>query len=141
MFKGDYGIGLEGNTMDYSIEYVLNPEPMIDKTFTNAEFTADVFEPSIDIHSPYSQASNGIPFDKLSLWNDYQKGDLDLERALRGTLSKRFKSWRVQLPRDENSKYKHDRIRSPWVHLKLSKTGGKNTNKMVFNNLTVKYYK
>lgn len=141
MFKGDYGIGLEGNTMDYSIEYVLNPEPMIDKTFTNAEFTADVFEPSSDIHSPYSQASNGIPFDKLSLWNDYQKGDLDLERALRGTLSKRFKSWRVQLPRDENSKYKHDRIRSPWVHLKLSKTGGKNTNKMVFNNLTVKYYK
>ena len=141
MFKGDYGIGLEDTAMDYSIEYVLNPEPMIDKTFTNAEFTADVFNPSSDIHSPYSQAVGGIPFDELSLWNDYQKGSLDLERAFRGTLSKRFKSWRVQLPRDENSKFKHDRIRSPWVHLKLSKTGGKNTNKMVFNNLTVKYYK
>ena len=141
MFKGEYGIGLENRTMDYSIEYVLNPEPMIDKTFTNVELTADVFNPKQDVHSPYSQSVDGIPFDKLYIWNDYQRGELDLEKEFRGTLSKRFKSWRAQIPRDENSKFKHDRIRSPWVHLKLSKTGGDNTNKMVFNNLTVKYYK
>ena len=141
MFKGDYGIGLDGNSMDYSIEYVLNPEPMVDKIFTNVELTADVVNPNQNVHSPYSQSADGIPFDKLYIWNDYQRGELDLEKEFKGTLSKRFKSWRIQIPRAENSKFKHDRIRSPWAHLTLYKSCGNNTNKMVFNNLTVKYYK
>ena len=54
-------------------------------------------------------------------------------------LKKRFKLWRVQLPRDINSKYKNDRIRSPWAHIKLSSNG--TSNKVILHNTTVKYYK
>ena len=80
------------------------------------------------------------PFDNLEIWNEYQYGSTTFNKgSLLDSLKKKFRLWRIQLPRDVNSKYKNDRIRSPWAHIKMSKENV--SNKMVFHNLTLKYFK
>jgi hypothetical protein len=138
MFAGYYGVGINGENMDYSIEYAVNPDPGLDKTFTNIEFVADVVSPNEDYASAVTSADK-IPFDSIEVWNDYQYGSESLKTGVFGNLQKKYKIWRVQIPRDNNSKFKHDRIRSPWMHLKL-KNSNKDT-KMVFHSLTIKYFK
>ena len=139
MFKGGYGVGLANRKMDYWIEYRINPEPYIDKTFTNIEFIADILNPEDNINSPHTESDKDVPFNKLDVWNSYQRGSSTLSRKLIGPLAKKFRIWRVQIPRDDNSKFKQDRIRSPWMHLRLSNSP--TNKKMVFHNLIVKYFK
>jgi hypothetical protein len=139
MFKGDYGVGFNNSPMKYWIEYRVNPEPYIDKTFTNIEFIADILNPEDDINSPHTESLKDVPFNKLDVWNSYQKGSAALSRKLMGPLAKKFRIWRIQIPRDSNSKFKQDRIRSPWMHLRLSNSPI--NKKMVFHNLIVKYFK
>lgn len=139
LYEGDYGVGLNNTPMEYSIEYRINPEPYMDKTFTNAEFLADIVNVGDNINNPYSTNSDIIPFNKVEIWNDFQYGTSNLKKELMNPLAKKFKTWRIQLPRDTNSKLKHDRIRSPWVHLKLSNDAI--NKKMIFHNLVIKYFK
>lgn len=139
LFKGDYGVGFGNQKMEYWIEYRVNPEPYIDKTFTNIEFIADILNPDDDVNSPHTESLKDVPFNKLDVWNSYQKGSATLSRKLMGPLAKKFRIWRIQIPRDSNSKFKQDRIRSPWMHLKLS--NNPINKKMVFHNLIVKYFK
>ena len=135
MFDGEY-------TNNYSIEYKVNPEPLTDKTFGNIEFIADCLDTqdiidSEDIHYNY----NVRPFDSLEVWNEYQKGvtNLNNTKFKYPNFEKKFRIWRIDIPRD-SSNYR-DRIRNPWVYLKLSKSKGLENFKMVFHNLLVKYYK
>lgn len=139
MYSGKYGIGLHSDKMDYSIEYRVNPEPYIDKTFTNIEYIADILNEDDRMDSPHTESYEDVPFDKLDVWNSYQRGSSTLSRKLMGPLAKKFRIWRVQIPRDDNSRFKQDRIRSPWMHLRLSNSP--TDKKMVFHNLIVKYYK
>ena len=124
------------------MEYKVNPEAYIDKTFTNIEFIADVIDSECSVNEPIVLEDN-IPFDKFEIWNEYQYGETDLSKSLQGPLAKKFRIWRIQTPRDSNSKYKNDRIRSPWAHMKLSFNNdtSKEGQKMVFHNLIVKYFK
>ena len=135
MFKGNY-------TPSYSITYRVNPEPLTDKIFTNVEFLADFYATnSPDI--PYSFGETGhslIPFNKLRVWNEYQEGiveDYSLKRRY-PNFEKKFRTWRVDIPRDKNNH--RDRIRNPWIMLELSRKDAPN-NRMVFHSLTVKYFK
>ena len=134
MFGGDY-------TSDYSIEYKINPEPLVDKTFGNIEFIADCFNPT-DYVDDYNTNLNGSnPFTLLNVWNEYQKGStlINTKRFRYPNFEKKFRVWRVDIPRDETNG--RDRIRNPWVYLKLSKSEPSDKSKMVFHNLIVKYYK
>lgn len=135
MFKGNY-------TPSYSITYRVNPDPFTDKIFTNVEFLADFYATnSPDI--PYSFGETGhslIPFNKLRVWNEYQEGiveDYSLKRRY-PNFQKKFRTWRVDIPRDKNNH--RDRIRNPWIMLELSRNNAPN-NRMVFHNLAVKYFK
>lgn len=135
MFKGNY-------TPSYSITYRVNPEPLTDKIFTNVEFLADFYDTnSPDI--PYSFGETGhslAPFNKLRVWNEYQEGIVDGTGLSRRypNFEKKFRTWRVDIPRDKNNH--RDRIRNPWIMLKLSRNDAPN-NRMVFHNLAVKYFK
>lgn len=134
MFGGDY-------TSDYSIEYKINPEPLVDKTFGNIEFIADCFN-STDYVDDYSTNLNDSnPFTLLNVWNEYQRGStlINTKRFRYPNFEKKFRVWRVDIPRDETNG--RDRIRNPWVYLKLSKSEPSDKSKMVFHNLIVKYYK
>lgn len=140
LFGGGYNTTFDDSLMSYSITYRVNPEPFIDKTFTNLEFIADCLDPSKAVGEPLNLTST-IPFSKLKVWNEYQSGEKDLVVGYSpSNLKKKFRIWRVDIPRDSNSRYKLDRIRNPWVNIQLSKINS-NTNKMVFHNLLVKYYK
>ena len=55
----------------------------------------------------------------------------------------KFRIWRGDIPRDgdttTNKKLKADRMRNPWIHLKLSKNNPTG-EKMIFHNLNIIYY-
>ena len=129
MFEGDYNIGFMSTPLNYSIEYRVNPDPYSDKVFTNLEFIAD-----------YGSEGQQV-FDTIKVWNEYQDtGEVPLEfkRNYPSNLKQKFRIWRADIPRDANSKWKRDRIRNPWIHLKLTKNPT-DTNKMEFHSMNVQY--
>lgn len=134
MFRGDYA-------SYYSIEYRVNPEPLTDKIFTNIELIADHYSDNTKVDNANSLSTKtSNPFSTIEVWNEYQYGSKALSSSLQiSPLKKKFRLWRIDIPRDEKSTHKLDRIRNPWVHIKLSKTG--NTEKFVFHDLIVKYFK
>ena len=136
---GGYGYTFANKTAPYHVEYKVNPEPLVDKIFTNIEYTADVIDGNVDDVN----YKKGYPFKKLDIWNEYQKGSVDLTKQrnpLQYDNARKFRIWRTQLPRDEMSKNKLDRIRNTWVYLKLDNEEPSG-EKVVLHNLWVKYYK
>lgn len=135
-----------GVNKPFSITLIGNPEPLTDKTFTNLEFRANV-----DSDGEYARNTDKftsiLPFDSLEVWDDYQHGIAYLKNkvgseALRhhsddntSALKRRMRIWRCDVPRDNapldaseslrgifRSRPKPmDRIRNPWVYLKLQK--------------------
>lgn len=131
MFKGDYAY-------DYCIQHKINPEPLADKVFTNIEYISDCYDKSVDSSKSFGESADKIlPFNKLKVWNEYQEGETTLQKKY-PTFNKKFRIWRVDVPRDKHSL--RDRIRNPWMMLELSNNKEHN-NRMVFHNLLVKYYK
>ena len=98
--KGDYN-SFYGNIKPFSVEYLLNPEPLVDKVFNTIEYRLD---------------QTDIDWNNLSLQNWYQIGTLSTGKYA-DRVKRKFNVNRVQLPRRDKSL---DRIRSTWVKLKLS---------------------
>ena len=140
LFKGDYN-NLLGVQQPYWMTYRLNPSAYTDNLFTNFTYIADRFNEDklFNLETPV--------FDTVEAWNEYQHGMLDLTTINnRHRHSKdRFRIWRGDIPRDGDTLTTHinggNRMRNPWLYLKLSKDTTGDTNKMVFHNLTVTYYK
>ena len=68
------------------IEIMANPEPTIDKTFTNIEYRADGFKNNMYVPN--------ATFNKLRAWNEYQDTqDIDLSYLINKSslLKKRFR--------------------------------------------------
>lgn len=131
MFAGDY-------TNNYYIQYKINPEPLTDKTFTNIEFIADKLnDDSID--SITSKKNLLYPFTEFEVWNEYQYGITNLTKGRTyPNFERKFRIWRADIPRDESNG--RDRIRNPWIYLKLNNKDNNNA-KMAFHSFLVKYYK
>lgn len=131
MFEGDY-------TNSYYIQYKINPEPLTDKTFTNIEFIADKLN-NDDIDSFASKKNLFYPFTEFEVWNEYQYGITNLTKGRTyPNFERKFRVWRADIPRDESNG--RDRIRNPWIYLKLNNKDNNNA-KMVFHSFLVKYYK
>lgn len=141
MFAGDYN-DILGYECPYWMTYRLNPSPYTDNMFTNFTYIADRFDSDnnlINLQTPV--------FDTVKAWNEYQEGELNLTNTKRRHVHSkhRFRIWHGDIPRDGDTLTTHvnggDRMRNPWLYLKLSKDTTGDTNKMVFHNLTVTYYK
>ena len=131
MFKGDY-------TNNYYIQYKINPEPLTDKTFTNIEFIADKLN-NEDIDSVPSKKNLLYPFTEFEVWNEYQYGITNLTKGRTyPNFERKFRIWRADIPRDKSNG--RDRIRNPWIYLKLNNSDLNNA-KMAFHSFLVKYYK
>ena len=135
MFGGSY-------TNDYHIIYKVNPEPLTDKIFTNIEYIADCYNTArADLPNSFGTTGDKVfPFSKLRVWNEYQEGisdNINLKKHY-PNFEKKFRIWRLDIPRDRSNG--RDRIRNPWIMLELANTV-QHSNKMVFHNLLVKYYK
>lgn len=140
MFAGGYNRSFNDSMIGYSMTYRVNPEPFEDKLFSNIEFIADCTDPSKKVDESMI-LDKTMPFTKIKAWNEYQYGEKKLETGYYpSNLKKKFRLWRADIPRDQNSKYGLDRMRNPWISLTLGKDVPDN-KKMVFHNLIVKYYK
>lgn len=133
MFSGDY-------MKDYHITYIANQSPTNDKIFNTIEFRADTLKPDdkLVISDINSKSPNICPFNKVTVWNEYQEGEASLSKILGkpSNLKEKFRTWRVNIPRDKSNN--RDRIRNPWAYIKLE--GSNNTNRMQLHDLQVWYY-
>jgi hypothetical protein len=132
---GDY-CNIFGVNVPYSLTLVGNPEPSQDKIFTNLEFRATVYgDGNKDKDLDYYET---LPFDSLKVWNEYQEGEANLIAAMgatkalhhrldnMATLNKKFRIWRCDIPRDKVRRM--DRMRNPWMYLKLEKEAASEDN-------------
>ena len=135
MFEGGDYCKLFGETKEYSITYKINKDPFVDKTWTNIEYRADIFS-SGNINS--NPVKTNITFDELEVWNEYQRGLTLLDNNKYPRALNKFRIWRVDIPRDSNDRRRIDRIRNPWIMLKLTKNTDTN-KRMEFHDLIIKY--
>ena len=146
MFSGDY-------SNDYHITYRVNPEPLINKTFTNGEYIADYLK---EVVLPDSNDTLTAPFDTVRVWTEYQDtGDTPIKldtgtygwKHNPGSVKPKFRITRFDIPKvsaSETKKWKKDRISNPWMYLKLSKdleSPIPQADKMIFHSLAITYYK
>lgn len=142
---GDYGVFF-GVCKPYHITFIDNQDYMYDKTYTNLEFRA-VVDPDMS-----SNVFN-LPFDKLTANTDYQSGTVDFKPQQSSayksypSLTRKFRIWRADIPRaawtTAGGIKKQDRMRNPWIYLKLEKTvpsGTTKQSKMEMHDLIVDYY-
>ena len=110
---GDY-CSFFGNDMPYWMTLVGNPEPQMDKIFTNLEFRAcvdgDGSTKTVGGETVFDKFYK--PFDSLETWNEYQHGiaTLDIRKGHTAqlhhttdnlaSLKRNFRIWRCDIPRD-----------------------------------------
>lgn len=113
------------------IHYLINPEPHLDKTFNNLEYIGDVFD--MENSGAYLPSRT---FNTIKTWNEYQNSG-DVAMSLYNNVYKKFRTWRVEIPRHSGSL---DRMRNPWLNLKITLTPTTNENiKLSLHNMLVKY--
>lgn len=120
-----------GETRPYHLTIISNEDPQVDKVFTNIDYRADFF----DSNNNYLENES---FDTLEVWNEYQEGKetLKYSKFKPSNLKKKFRIWSANIPRDKKNKL--DRMRNPWLHIKLSKNNP-GTSKMELHDIVVKY--
>lgn len=147
--SGEYS-NLFGEKQDFYILYRITPDPYGDKIFSNIEYRADMFNMS-DLNEDNPLYSEGVltnnTFNTLEVWNEYQGNSVDLSFNFKDSypdVRRKFRIWRADIPRDrkkEDNPYGLNRIRNPWIYLKLTKNTTNDTNeRMEFHDLLVRYY-
>ena len=142
---GDYGVFF-GVCKPYHITFIDNQDYVHDKIYTNLEFRA-VVDPDM------SNNAFNLPFDKLTANTDYQSGTVDFKPQQGNTyksypsLVRKFRIWRADILRavwtTAGGIRKQDRMRNPWIYLKLEKTAFNNLskqNKIEMHDLIIDYY-
>lgn len=126
--EGEYNIYFNKYQPFYST-VIVNTDMQADKTFNTLEFRADTFDKEGNLLKG--------TFDTLEVWNEYQRGKSTLKNILGkpSNLKKKFRIWRANIPRNNNGR---DRIRNPWIYLKLSMEE-ENTDKTILHDLMVYY--
>lgn len=117
---------------NYYITFNITPDQFKDRIFTNVEYKADVWDNNVLTQETFT---------KLKVNNEYQEGEININYKLNGLSSakEKFRTWRLNIPRDKYSKHQLDRIRNPWIELTLKKEV-ENFNRMEFHNFVVKYF-
>ena len=137
MFEGEDYCKLYDTYRDYYMIYKINKDPFIDKTWTNIEYRADIFN-SGNIANNDAKKITPETFDTLKVWNEYQSGISKLMEGKYPNAKVKFRIWRADIPRDTKEGKGLNRIRNPWAMLELRKST--NTNKrMEFHDLLIKY--
>ena len=135
MFTGEHN-HFFGHYKPFDITFISNADSALDKTFTNLELRADFWENNTLQHNRL--------FDYIQAWNEYQDSGeclLTYANAKPSNLKKKFRIWRIDIPRDKDRKL--DRIRNTWTKIKLGMYGDEdhsNTMSMVLHDLNVQYH-
>lgn len=111
MFAGGYN-NFFGNYEPFDITFISNNDSAEDKIFTNIELRADFYADNTLLHNN--------SFNYVRAWNEYQdtgKVKLDYTICKPSNLKKKFRIWRIDIPRDKTNKL--DRIRNTWTKIQL----------------------
>lgn len=134
---GEYNKFFDREKVVSFVDYIINPDPYMDKVFNNIEFRADAFSSE----NNYSTYVPNRTLDTIRVKNEFQDtGEVPLIQYK--NLQKKFRAWRAYIPRDtkEIQNYRLNRIRNPWIKLKLSYTPKEGEdNKLVIYDLIVNY--
>ena len=155
MFKGSYNdlFGAYDNMHRYQVNlrpwYISfvsngleNKDMDSDKIFTNIDYRMDLFSDN-DVYLTEES------FNTIRVWNEYQDtGDVTLRHpVVIGTpvsynldemnLEKKYRIWRIQIPRDSTNIL--DRIRNPWCKITLERNA-LDSNKAILQDLNVQYF-
>ena len=132
MFNGSYN-NFFGEVKPYSITIISNDNPYTDKIFNTVEYRSDLMS-AANKYDPES------PFDTIKVWNEYQTGEstLTFNKFLPSNLKKKFRMWRANIPRDSTNKL--DRMRNPWLFIKLSKEKNLENKRMELHDVMVHYF-
>lgn len=121
-----------------------------DKIFSNIDYRLDFFDEGI--YDPDET------FDYMRAWNEYQdtqevtlstkndgKGYKTAKFYRGGNPQKKFRIWRIQIPRAKklkNGQYvpTNDRMRNPWCKITLGKNADESNMKAVLQDLNVQYF-
>lgn len=127
--EGDYNMYFNKYQPFYTT-VIANPDMPNDKIFNTLEFRADTWN---------NEELVNKTFDTLDVWNEYQIGKSNLVniKDKPSTLKKKFRIWRANIPRD--IKHTRDRMRNPWLYLKLSKNTP-DTLKTTLHDMIVSYF-
>lgn len=139
-----------GELQDYHVLYRITPDPYGDKIFNNIEYRADIFK---------GDSAELLPdetFTSLKVWNEYQNNEVSVKdnssplysfgnKDLYPDIRRKFRIWRMDIPRDKkgpDNPYGLNRIRNPWIYLRLKKENTIDTdtdNRMELHNILVRY--
>lgn len=154
--EGEFN-NLFGSLQGYHMLYRITPDPYGDKTFSVLEYRADMFDMSDPDYNPYMPGEGkltGDTFDTLEVWNEYQGNKISVGDSTSPLypfkikdkypdVRRKFRIWRMDIPRDKkgpDNPYGLNRIRNPWIYLKLSKTPTLPNERMEFHDLAVRYF-
>lgn len=115
-----------------SFTFISNADSVVNKTFTNIDIRADLYSKNPKLIKPKL-------FDTIRVWNEYQDtGDVTLNftNAKPSNLKKKFRIWRLNIPRDKDSKL--DRISNTWAKIQLNLLPS--TDNLVLHDLNVVYH-
>jgi hypothetical protein len=172
MFEGKYNNFFTG-VHPSSITFVSNADVLLDKLFTN-------LESRVDFYDQYGNLQHDVFFDTLRVWNEYQDTDYDdyitfgerykeerttilnhktfpySSAGVGSNVKKKFRIWRVDIPRSSKKKEimvggvmqtvrvkSNDRIRNTWCKIKLEMnkvSDPNNTLGMEMHDIGVIYY-
>lgn len=130
-FKGEYN-SFYGETEGYYITIIDNDNEPYTKTYNTIEYRGDVYK--------NGELQNFNTFDTVRVSNEYQDTqEVSIARTFNrpSSLSKKFRIWRISIPRDA-SNYR-DRIVNPWVKITLGKYHPENEN-IELHDLAVEYF-
>lgn len=125
----------------YSIELLCNPNALSDKTFNTVEWLANIKEGNIDSQRTFNSIrvvsdNNYQDTGDVNIINTTGKPSVMLNNNYT-TLKRKFRMWRTPIPRDKSNH--RDRIRSPWVKIKLAQNNPSNES-MELHNIAVSYF-
>jgi hypothetical protein len=110
MFEGN-ACEFFGIPKSYSMTFISNENPQMDKIFTNMEFRACV-EGDGEYDANTGKFTPTLPFDSLETWDEYQRGRTYLkyrdghnmmvhhDKGNISHLARKFRIWRCDIPRD-----------------------------------------
>lgn len=143
---GDYGVFFN-LAKPYYTTVVLNENPLVSKILNNIEYSADF----TDVKNPDKPISMDFNFTKLEVWNEYQKGIVNLEyiNNKASSLEGKFRTWRIQAPRNNTAlidRQKKDRILGKWAFINLKREPNElnydieRKHRMILHNIVVSYF-
>ena len=115
-----------------SFTFISNADSVVNKTFTNIDIRADLYSKNPKSIKPKL-------FDTIRVWNEYQDtGEVPLTftNIKPSNLKKKFRIWRLNIPRDRQ--YPLDRISNTWTKIKLDLAPSEDN--LVLHDLNVVYH-